>query len=50
MTLGRLEEVLDEVQAEAKLDYRPETFRYILEALNAVRERLLLDTRGEDGE
>lgn len=50
MTLGRIEEVLDEVQGEAEMDYRPETFRYVLEALNEVRTRLQLDTRGEDGE
>lgn len=50
MTLGRLEEVLDEMDAEAKLDFRPETFKYIHEALNEVRRRLGLDLRNEDGE
>ena len=49
MTLGRVEEVLDEVQEDASLDYRPETYRYIVETLNEVRTRLKLDTRDEDG-
>lgn len=43
MTLGRIEEVLDEVEAEAKLDYTPETFKYVREALNRVRVELGLD-------
>lgn len=49
MTLGRIEEILDEVQGEAEMDYRPETFRYVLDTLNEVRYRLGLDRR-EQGE
>lgn len=43
MTLGRVEEILDEVEADARRDYRPETLRYVLEALNRVRNELGLD-------
>jgi len=43
MTLGRVEEVLNEVEADAKFDYTPETFRYVREALNRVRVALRLD-------
>jgi hypothetical protein len=43
MTLGRVEEVLDEVEADARRDYTPETLRYVLETLNEIRSRLGLD-------
>jgi hypothetical protein len=42
MTLGRVEEVLYEVEADALRDYRPETFKYVLETLNEIRQRLEL--------
>ena len=48
MTLGRVEEVLDEVQEDVARDYRPETMRYIVEVLNEVRIRLGLDARKDD--
>lgn len=48
MTLGRVEEVLDEVQEGAASDYRPETMKYIVEVLNEVRTRLGLDARKDD--
>jgi hypothetical protein len=48
MTLGRVEEVLDEVQEEATRDFTPETFRYIRETLNRVRVALGLDPRLEE--
>lgn len=48
MTLGRMEEILDEVQADARHDYVPETFRYIVDTLNEVRVRLGLDRRESD--
>jgi len=50
VTLGRVEEILDEVEADARRDYRPETLKYILDTLNEVRRRLGLDLRNEDGE
>lgn len=43
VTLGRVEEILDEVEADARRDYRPETLRYVIEALDEVRRRLGLD-------
>ena len=43
MTLGRVEEVLDEVEADAERDFSPETRRYIVETLNEIRRRLGLD-------
>lgn len=48
MTLGRVEEVLDEVQEDVASDYRPETMKYIVEVLNEVRIRLGLDARKDD--
>jgi len=48
MTLGRVEEVLDEVQEDAESDYSPDTLRYIVEVLNEVRTRLGLDARKDD--
>lgn len=50
MTLGRVEEVLDEVEADARHDYTPETLRYVREALNRVRVALGLDVRLEEAE
>lgn len=43
MTLGRVEEVLDEMEAEARLDFKPETLRYVLETIDEIRRRLGLD-------
>lgn len=43
MTLGKVEEVLYEVEADALRDYKPETFKYVLETLNTIRERLGLE-------
>lgn len=43
MTLGRVEEVLDEVESDARRDYRPETLRYVVKTLDEVRRRLGLD-------
>lgn len=43
MTLGRVEEVLNEVEADTERDYRPETFKYVRETLNEIRRRLGLD-------
>ena len=40
MTLGRIEEVLDEVEEDAVRDFKPETFRYIKETLDEIRRRL----------
>jgi hypothetical protein len=49
MTLGRVEEVLGEVEADARRDFRPETLKYVVETLDEVRRRLGLDT-SEDRE
>ena len=43
MTLSRVEEVLDEVEADARFDFRPETLRYVIETLDEIRRRLGLD-------
>ena len=43
MTLGRLEEILDEIEADARRDYQPETLKYVIETLDAVRRQLDLD-------
>lgn len=45
MTLGRLAEVLDEMQEDAERDFRPETLKYVIETLNEIRRRSGLDTR-----
>lgn len=47
MTLGRVEEVLDEVEADARRDFRPETLKYVIETLDAVRRQLGLDPSEE---
>jgi len=44
MTLGRIEEVLDEVETEARADFSSETLRYVVETLDTIRRRLGLDT------
>jgi len=44
MTLGRLEEILDEMEDEARRDFRPETFKYVLETIDEIRRRVGLDT------
>jgi hypothetical protein len=44
MTLGRVEEVLDEVETDARRDFRPETLRYVIETLDEIRRRLGLDS------
>ncbi len=46
MTLGRVEEVLNEVEADLRYSHTPETFRYVVEALDTVRRELGLDTSG----
>jgi hypothetical protein len=43
MTLGRVEEVLDEVESDARHDFRPETLKYVIETLDEIRRRLGLD-------
>lgn len=48
MTLGRVEEVLDEMEAEAERDYTPQTLRYIVETLDEIRRRLGLTTSERD--
>ena len=48
MTLGRIAEVLDELEEDARYDYSPETFRYVRETLNEVRKRLGLDTSEDE--
>lgn len=48
MTLGRLEEILDELQEDAARDYSPETLRRVLDVLNEVRRRVGLDLRGDE--
>ena len=48
MTLGRVEEVLDEVEDDVERDYSPETRRYIVEVLDDIRRRLGLDPPERD--
>lgn len=48
MTLGRVEEVLDEVAEDAERDYSPATLRYVLETLNEVRRKLGIDVLESD--
>ena len=44
MTLGKIKEVLDEVETAAYFDYTPETRRYVIETIDDIRRRLGLDT------
>jgi len=48
MTLGKIEEILDEIEFNARKDYKPETFKYILEVLNNIREELNLDKSNKE--
>jgi hypothetical protein len=48
MTLGKVEEVLDEIETDVRRDYRPETLKYVLETLNRVRHELGLPLRLEE--
>lgn len=48
MTLGRVEEVLDEMEVEAAADFKPETFRYVKETLDEIRRRLGITTSERD--
>lgn len=48
MTLGRIAEVLDEIEADAERDFTPNTLRYIRDTLDEVRRRLGLDTSERD--
>ena len=51
--LGRQElmaEILDEIEADARRDYRPETLKYVIETLDEVRRQLGLDLSEDEEE
>ena len=48
MTLGRVEEVLNEVEEDTARDFSAGTHRYIIETLDDIRRRLGLDTPERD--